>query len=65
MDKPVSVAIADLKRDLTDLVVKSGLTPVVALPVIRDVCNLTAECARQQIESEKEAYEKYLKSQEG
>lgn len=57
MDKPATVAIEEFKKQLADILNKSGLPAVVLRYILVDVVNSLDEVAKIQLANDTKAYE--------
>lgn len=64
MEKPISVALAELKNQLLICIQDSQLSPVLLSPVLKEVCELVVQSAEIQIQQELAAYKKVLEEQQ-
>lgn len=60
MDKPATVAIYELKKELIDAINKSGLPAEVINYVIADIANSLKELAVQQLQDDLKIYQDNL-----
>lgn len=60
MDKPATVAIYELKKELIDAINKSGLPAEVINYVIADIANSLKELAIQQLQDDLKIYQDNL-----
>lgn len=57
MDKPLSMKLAETKRQIADVINNSGLHICVIEPIIRDIADEVSMLAQRQAEIERKEYE--------
>ena len=64
MEKPITMVIEDTKKQIAEIVNKSGLMPVILEPMFKDLYQEISVLMQRQAQSEKEEYEKALAEEE-
>ena len=62
MNKPITIVYEDFKKDLADLINKSGLPPFMIESVLLSYLNETRIVSKERYQVDKAEYEKYLAS---
>ena len=57
MDKPLSMKLAETKRQIADVINNSGLHICVIEPIVRDIADEVSMLAQRQAEIERKEYE--------
>ena len=60
MNKPITVMYEDFKQELTNLINNSGLPAFIIEPILYNYLNETRIAMKNQYQSDKERYEKFL-----
>ena len=63
MDKPLSMKLAETKRQIADIINNSGLHICVIEPIVRDIANEVSLLAQRQAEIEQKEYEQSVSAE--